>query len=259
MPVTFNPIGTFHCPEKYTYDVARQGILAGRNPGVIELFSGQNFEQALQELAGFSFLWVLFVFHQNSHWKPMISPPRHRKRKVGVFASRAPYRPNPIGLSCVELLEIKGLKLFVRGHDLLDETPILDLKPYLRYADCHPEAKDGWLADEELYRIEFSNPAETQLCWLENAGLTSLRFFLVNQLQYEPANPARHRLLDRDDALQKVLAYRTWRALFRIEEKSRTVVVLSIHSGYSVSELQDCSDPYQDKSLHREFLLAHPV
>lgn len=186
----------------------------------------------------------------------MISPPRHRKGKVGVFASRAPYRPNPIGLSCVELLEIKGLHLHVRGHDLLDETPVLDLKPYLRYADCHPDASDGWLGEEELFQIQFSSSAENQLHWLENQGLTCLRPFLLNQLQFEPTNAKRHRLLENEENSHYLLAYRTWRAAFQVDQEARTVFVLRIQSGYSNVEINEQQDPYNDKNLHRLFLQA---
>ena len=232
----------------------RQGILAGGNTGVVELFPGKNYEQALIELDGFTHLWILFAFHLNAHWKPMVSPPRHRKRKVGVFASRAPYRPNPIGLSCVELLEIRGLSVYVRGHDLLDDTPVLDIKPYLRYADCHPEAGNGWLDEEDLYQVQFAPMAERQLEWLEKQGLTCFRPFLINQLQFEPADSQRHRLLQNEDHSSLVLAYRTWRAEFRIDESNRSVDIVHIFSGYSQKDLQDDKDPYQDKSLHRAFL-----
>ncbi|MDD3953685.1 MAG: tRNA (N6-threonylcarbamoyladenosine(37)-N6)-methyltransferase TrmO [Lentisphaeria bacterium] len=254
MSMQFDPIGVFHCQEKYPYDVARQGILSGENTGVVELFPGKNFEQALIALDGFTHLWILFSFHLNAHWKPMISPPRHQKRKVGVFASRAPYRPNPIGLSCVELLEIRGLQVYVRGHDLLDDTPVLDLKPYLRYADCHPDAGDGWLSEEELYQVLFAPMAERQLCWLEQQGLTCLRLFLINQLQFEPADSKRHRLLQNGENADLLLAYRTWRAEFQIDESCRRVSVSRILSGYSEKELQDAKDPYQDKALHHAFL-----
>jgi tRNA-Thr(GGU) m(6)t(6)A37 methyltransferase TsaA len=249
----FNPIGIFHCQEKYPYDTARQGILAGANIGVVELFPGKNFEQALRDLDSFTHIWILFAFHLNAHWKPMITPPRHRKRKVGVFASRAPYRPNPIGLSCVELLEIKGLSIYVRGHDLLDNSPVLDLKPYLRYADCHPDAGDGWLGEEDLYQVLFEPVAEQQLAWLEQQGLTCLRPFLINQLQFEPADTKRHRLLHNEEHSNLVLAYRTWRAEFQIDESCRRVRVSKVFSGYSEEELHDDNDPYQDKALHRAF------
>ncbi len=256
MSLHFDPIGIFHCQERYPYDVARQGILAGWNTGVVALFPGKNFEQALLELEGFSHLWLLFSFHLNAHWKPMVSPPRHRKQKVGVFASRAPYRPNPIGLSCVELLGVNGLSVYVRGHDLLDDTPILDLKPYLRYADCLPDASDGWLGAEELYQVQFEPMAEHQLCWLEKQGLTCLRPFLINQLQFEPADSQRHRLLESRENVGLLLAYRTWRAEFQIDESRRRVSISRILSGYSQRELQDTEDPWQDKSLHRDFVKA---
>lgn len=253
MSMQFDPIGIFRCRERYPYDVARQGTVADGNLGMIELFSGRSFEQALFELESFSHLWLIFAFHLNAHWKPMVSPPRHRKAKVGVFASRAPYRPNPIGITCVRLLACKGLQVYVRGHDLLDETPVLDIKPYLRYADCHPEASDGWLGADEAYLVQFEPLAELQLKWLEKQGLDCLRQFLVNQLQYEPTNAQRHRLSKSGENASCLLAYRTWRAEFCADDNDRIVKVKKIDSGYSSGELQDDNDPYQDKSLHRNF------
>ena len=143
----FTPIGIFRCDAKYAYDVPRQGILAGENVGRVELAPGMNFEAALDAIEGFSRIWLIFAFDRNEgRWRPKVQPPRHIDHKVGVFATRSPYRPNPIGLSCVELLEVKGRVLVVKGHDLLDGTPILDVKPYLPYADSFPDAAPGWTA-----------------------------------------------------------------------------------------------------------------
>ena len=122
----FEPIGTFHCTARYPYDAARQSPIAESNGGCVLLEIGHNHEQALQDLEGFSHIWLIYVFHHNPNWRPMVQPPR-ASRKVGVFASRAPYRPNPIGLSCVELISIQGLCVNVGPHDLLDGTPILDI------------------------------------------------------------------------------------------------------------------------------------
>jgi tRNA-Thr(GGU) m(6)t(6)A37 methyltransferase TsaA len=119
--------------------------------GVITLHAGHNFEQAIEGLVGFDRIWLLFWFDQNNSWRPKVLPPRYTK-KVGVFATRSPHRPNPIGLSSVKLEKITGRKLFIKEHDLLDGTPILDIKPYIIYADAHTDATQGWLCDvqEEL-------------------------------------------------------------------------------------------------------------
>ena len=107
---------------------------------------------ALQGLDGFSHLWLIWEFSKVRGWSPTVRPPRlGGNRRMGVFATRSPFRPNPLGLSCVRLREIRrdralGPVLTVGGADLLDGTPIYDVKPYLPYADCRPDAVGGFAA-----------------------------------------------------------------------------------------------------------------
>ena len=109
---------------------------------------------ALRGLEGFSHLWLIWQFSQAARdtWSPTVRPPRlGGNARMGVFATRSPFRPNPIGLSCVKLEEIRktpdrGTVLVVSGADLMDGTPIYDIKPYLPYVDCHPEATGGFAA-----------------------------------------------------------------------------------------------------------------
>ena len=139
----FNAIGILRGGGEFPQQAPRQGVFA-RNEGFIELFPHCNYEQALEDLTGFERVWLLFVFDRNANWKPKVHPPYGIDRKVGVFASRSPYRPNPIGLSAVELVKIEGLKVFIRNFDLLEGTPILDIKPYIPEADAFPDSKAGW-------------------------------------------------------------------------------------------------------------------
>ena len=107
---------------------------------------------ALQGLDGFSHLWLIWEFSKVRGWSPTVRPPRlGGNRRMGVFATRSPFRPNPLGLSCVRLREIRrdralGPVLIVAGADLLDGTPIYEVKPYLPYADCRPDAVGGFAA-----------------------------------------------------------------------------------------------------------------
>ncbi len=252
------PIGVFRCTAQYPYDVPRQGTLAGSNAGVVELSAGCGFEEALEGLAGFDRVWLLFVFDRNDGvWHPKVQPPRHVDHKIGVFATRSPYRPNPIGLTCAELIDIKGLKVYIKAHDLLDGTPILDLKPYLPYADAFPEARAGWTeVPETLYNIEYSDLAVRQLAWLDAHGVSCLEQFIRTHLECEPLNAKRNRLVHDPQAPNDapLLAYRTWRVRFVCDDVSRTVRILSVISGYRSEELASSDDTYADKALHREFL-----
>ena len=246
------PIGTFHTDALYPYDVPRQGSLAGENLGYVRLKSGCGFEQALECIDGFSHIWLLFLFDRNDGWRPKIQPPRHVNHKVGVFASRSPYRPNGIGMSVVRLLKVNGLELTVSGHDLLDGTPIIDVKPYLAYADSFPDATTGWTGegDSQVYSVVFSPQAEERVQWLEARGVQRLRAFSLDQLVSEPLNPKRHRLVEVNGEI--ALAYRTWRMPFTVTANS--VNVTTVLSGYSDEQLNCQDDIYADKELHRLFI-----
>ena len=123
---------------------------------------------ALREIEGFSHIWLLFDFSaaHRKDWSPTVRPPRlGGNTRVGVFASRSPFRPNPIGLSCVKLLSVaqsaeEGTVLIVGGVDLLDNTPILDIKPYIPYTDCVPSASAGYTADTCTYALQVDFPQE---------------------------------------------------------------------------------------------------
>ena len=94
-------------------------------------------------------MWVTSWLHLNRHWNPTVVPPRGPKVRRGVFATRAPQRPNQLGLSALRVERIEGCRIFVRGLDLLDQTPVLDIKPYIPYADAFPSARAGWLDELE--------------------------------------------------------------------------------------------------------------
>ena len=119
------PIGYVRSQATRRYDAPRQGVLPSAVPAILRLERGRNFEQALEGLAGFERVWLLYLFHLNEHWKPKVHVPRGPAEKIGVFATRAPYRPNPIGLSCVRLDDVRGLDLHLGECDLLDGTPDL--------------------------------------------------------------------------------------------------------------------------------------
>lgn len=254
---TYQPIGYLHCFKKNPYEAAQQAsIETSEEVGVIKLKSSHNFEQALQGLDKFSHLWLIFSFHHNQHWKPMVHPPRMEagQQKVGVFATRAPYRPNNIGISCVELVKIESLNLFIKKFDLLDRTPILDIKPYLAYADSFPNSQLGWLENtQDEYQVHFLQKAQNQIQFLKSNSLSELENFLRQQLRFNPTDPSKKRL-KQTAPNRYVLAYRTWRAEFLLENTQ--VVVQNIFSGYSEEELQSPDDPYLDKNLHRVFTRA---
>ncbi|MEZ0391566.1 MAG: tRNA (N6-threonylcarbamoyladenosine(37)-N6)-methyltransferase TrmO [Pseudobdellovibrionaceae bacterium] len=247
------PIAFFKTRKKQSYEAARQGSCDTSDEiGELHFLSQQQFDQALEGIEGFSHLWLIYQFHQNTNWKPKVLPPRGSDKKVGVFATRSPYRPNGLGLSCVELVERSGLILKVKNFDLLDETPIFDVKPYLSYADSFPSARMGWLEaiEKQKFEVKFSDAAKEQLEFLKSQGLLELENFLVQQLSFEPLNSKKKRVQILSDQ-EAVLAYRTWRAQFQIQETQ--IEIQNLFSGYSQQDLNQLEDTYQDKALHRLF------
>ncbi len=150
------PIAFAQTPFTQRFGIPRQPGLVPEAKGVIKFEPDPDFLHALKGMEQFSHLWILFVFHDHggNKWKPTIRPPRlGGKEKMGVLSSRSPHRPNPIGLSVVKILKIDlkakgGAEIYVAGVDLLDGTPILDVKPYIPYADSVPDANAGWAKEE---------------------------------------------------------------------------------------------------------------
>lgn len=153
-------------PEKF--GLPRQSGLVPELTGRIVFEPEYRNKAALKGLEGFSHIWLLWQFEgvERETWSPTVRPPRlGGNERVGVFATRSPFRPNPIGMSCVKLERIEdtrdvGTVLVVSGVDLRDKTPIYDIKPYLAYVDSHPEAVDGFAADTKAYALWVDFPEE---------------------------------------------------------------------------------------------------
>jgi tRNA-Thr(GGU) m(6)t(6)A37 methyltransferase TsaA len=152
-------------------------------------------ELALRGIEKFSHLWILFHFHdlKRTVWKPLVAPPRlGGKRQVGAFATRSPYRPNPIGMSVVKLVAVQwnkpsALELIVEGGDFQQDTPILDIKPYVVYADSFPTAQCAW-ADlpEKPLSVVFSEESEAFLAKMLSALSQELRTLIQETLSLDP-------------------------------------------------------------------------
>lgn len=259
--ISFNPIGMLKTSAQYAYDLPHQPCEShGQRESVITLNEHENFEQALADLETFSHIWILFYFHKNSHFKTKVLPPRgHQKR--GLFATRSPNRPNAIGLSVCHLLKIQGRRLFVAHCDILDGTPILDIKPYLPYVDAVPNASSGWLESlsppfEVLFTLDF----QTQLASLISlGGPENLILFLKEQLRYEPLRDTRKRVTVLENNCY-MIAYRTWRIIFVCDLGKKCCTCLSLNSAYTKEELfLNTEDVYMDKALHRRFLTLKPI
>jgi tRNA-Thr(GGU) m(6)t(6)A37 methyltransferase TsaA len=255
--ITIKPIGVVQSELSHRYETPRQGVLAGNNLSVIKLNPKNNFQQALKYLDGFDRIWVIYQFHLNTNWKPLISPPRHTRKKVGVFASRAPYRPNQMGMSCVKLEKVEGLNIYITESDMLDGSPVIDIKPYLPYSDSFPDAATGWVKNdyENKYDVVLDQKAELKCNWLkDNADINLINFSRL-QLEFSPTDTSRKRVSVDSENNSFILAYRTWRINYSVSEVEKKVFINQIQSGYSKAELKlTDEDKYNDKVLHIAFI-----
>ena len=165
------PIAHFRSPLKSKFGIPRQSGLVGELAGSIVFEPDYRHEEALRGLEDFDYLWLVWEFsanraHKGSAHKDSLTvrPPRlGGNRRLGVFATRSPFRPNPLGLSCVRLDRIErdaklGPVIHVLGADLMDGTPIYDIKPYVAYADSHPGARSGFVDQTEWRELQVEIP-----------------------------------------------------------------------------------------------------
>ncbi len=206
------------------FGLPRQSGLAKDLRSVIVFEPEYRVAEALRGLEGFSHLWLVWAFHQAQRdtWSPTVRPPRlGGNTRMGVFATRSPYRPNPIGLTCVELLEIRptphdGTVLIVAGADMMDGTPILDIKPYLPYADSYPEARGGFAKDVEGHCLKVDCPPA-----LLNKVEAEKRPALLEALRQDPRPAYQH-----DPNRVYGFLYGRWEVRFTVREDTLTVIDL---------------------------------
>lgn len=258
LSLELEPIGVMRTPFPDKKSAPRQPSAAQGIEGRIELFQDSRYLHALEDLETWSHLWVLFWFHLNDGWRPKVRPPRSVQKR-GVFATRSPHRPNPIGLSAVELVRVEGRVVHVRNVDIVDGSPVLDIKPYVPYADI-VGAAHGWLSDRPegadagpRYQVGFSPLADEQLRWLgERFGL-DLRPAVERTLCIGATPHPYRRIKRHGDGLR--LAIEDWRFGFSVRESF--VTVDRVMSGYRPRVLNDplalpkASTPL---SVHRAFV-----
>ncbi|APG28632.1 tRNA-Thr(GGU) m(6)t(6)A37 methyltransferase TsaA [Syntrophotalea acetylenivorans] len=195
MDIHFETIGIIRSCFKEKFGIPRQAGLVPAATATLELLPPYNQAEAFTGLEGFSHLWLLFLFHGNDRqsWKATVRPPRlGGNTRLGVFATRSPFRPNPIGLSAVELERIEQqsgkIILHLKGVDLLDGTPIIDIKPYLPYADAIATAKGGFAAEAPKghLTVNFLPEPEQTCLTLEQGDYPDLRQLIVETLRNDP-------------------------------------------------------------------------
>ncbi|RUO21296.1 tRNA (N6-threonylcarbamoyladenosine(37)-N6)-methyltransferase TrmO [Aliidiomarina iranensis] len=186
----FKPIGYIESPYRQKFAIPRQPGLVPSARGVIHFYDDFIHADCIRGIEDFSHLWLTFVFHETAAqgWKPLVRPPRlGGNARKGVFATRSTFRPNPIGLSVVELLAVEKKQLIIRGLDLLHGTPILDIKPYLPYSDSIGNALGGYADDKPTsgMSVSFSPEAENTILQQQKA-FPELQQLITEVLQQDP-------------------------------------------------------------------------
>lgn len=225
------PIGFIETCYRDKFGTPRQPGLVKHAHARLKIRADLQPEESLQGLEGFSHVWLLWVFHQNkvSRFHAKVHPPRLEGKTMGLFATRTPHRPNPIGLSLVELIAVEKDGIVVAGADLVDGTPILDIKPYLPEVEAIPNARTGWPKEIEKDPIEvvFDAKAESILGeWQARNPAKLLREVIVETLKLDP-RPVVYRGFEQGDS-----PYRSQHAVrlfdgdihFKFESPTRVVV-----------------------------------
>ena len=244
------PIGIVHAPSLAKGDLPRQPGLGSGPAGVIELAPWVPAE-ALADLDGFERVWVITLLDRARGWRPKVLPPRGDAKR-GVFATRSPHRPNPIGLSCVRLGAIRGRTIEILDHDLLDGTPVLDVKPYIPAFDAHPDAAAGWAeGGYPRHEIEVAPAAAAALRWLAARGVP-LDERAHATLALRPYPRPNHRVTVDDRGLH-TLAWRTWRVDYHLDAAARRVAIVAVRSGLDAERDAPIDDPRDTHAIHRAF------
>lgn len=190
------PIAHFRSPFKSKFGIPKQAGLVSELEGEIVFEPEYRNADALRGIEGFDYLWLIWEFSANRHAakSPVVRPPvLGGNEKVGVFATRSPFRPNNIGLSSVRLSHVewessRGPVIHVKGADLMDGTPIYDIKPYVVYADCHPEARSGFVDERKWNKlqVEISDTVKT---FLLSQGMTEEKIGILKEVLAQDPRP----------------------------------------------------------------------
>lgn len=233
---SYKPIGVMHTNKRVKFATPHQPKDGIEEHNIVELFPGRRLEDGLKDLAGFERIWLLWWFHRNPNWRPLVTPPRGPAKRRGVFATRSPHRPCPIGMTAVPLISIQGNSLIVGNCDLLEGTPILDVKPYISSVDSFPAQRQGWLGEVEedllkpaQYTVRLTGIAQSQADWLRDNWQIDFIERVIEILQRSPQRSRTHRITSPKDGIFR-LSSGSWRVFFSVTDF--VVTIVRIAPGY---------------------------
>jgi tRNA-Thr(GGU) m(6)t(6)A37 methyltransferase TsaA len=241
--LTLQPIGFIRTGKQAKFHARHQPRENEPEESRLELLPDCGYENALRDLEGFSRIWLLWWFHRNDTWRAQVLPPRGPAQRRGVFATRSPHRPNPLGFTPVLLLRIDRLRLILGPCDLVDGTPVFDIKPYVPAYDAFPDATNGWIGEVDAllarppqFSVVFASYAQTQIDWLRDGWQIDFTERLVELLSRDPS-PHRTRRITKRGAARFELGCGGWRALFSVHQQ--VVSVDALEPGYPLRFLND--------------------
>jgi tRNA-Thr(GGU) m(6)t(6)A37 methyltransferase TsaA len=242
-PLTLQPIGFIRTEKQVKFQAKHQPAEADAERNILELLPDLGYENALRDLEGFSRIWLVWWFHRNDTWRPQVLPPRGPAQRRGLFATRSPHRPNPLGITPVQLLRIDKLRLFLGACDLVDGTPVFDIKPYVPAYDSFPDATNGWIGEVDTllaappaYTVSFGPLADTHAAWLLAHWQIDFRDRLRELLSRDPTPHRTRRIRKRGDS-QFEIGCGAWRAIFSLGDKH--VTINALEPGYPPRFLHD--------------------
>ena len=243
-----HPIGFLRTRQQVKFQAGHQPSAATEERNELELLPDCGYENALCDLAGFDRVWLLWWFHRNEGWRPLVLPPRGPIQRRGVFATRSPHRPNPLGLTPVPLLGVVGRTLLLGPCDLVDGTPVFDVKPYVPSFDAFPESRAGWIDDVDTalqeppkFTVTLAPAADLHARWLrEHWGIDFIP--RLTELLARDPSPHRTRRIRRRGPTLSTIGCGAWLALFTVA--GTAVSVLALTPAYPLTFLTRAG--YQD-------------
>jgi|GEM_PF-116646 putative methyltransferase, YaeB/AF_0241 family len=268
--LTLRPIGYIRSGKHVKFAARHQPDEREAEENFLELLPDAQLALATADLSGFDRVWLLWWFHRNTGWRPQVIPPRGPQKRRGVFATRSPHRPNALGLTPVRLFGVeRGGRLLRLGPcDLVEGTPVFDIKPYVPAYDSFPESRAGWIDEvdaaermEPRFVVELSPRAEEQAEWLRETW--NIDFLpRVRELLGRDPSPHRTRRIRRVAVKHgggAQIGCGAWRAMFRVDEVSCRVVVTGLGPAYPLWQLRrEGAEVVPDRDAQEAFLRRWP-
>jgi tRNA-Thr(GGU) m(6)t(6)A37 methyltransferase TsaA len=253
------PIGFVRTGKAVKFEALHQPDESVEENSVLELLPQEDLRRGLQDLEGFTRIWLIWWFHRNDTWRSLVLPPRGPTHRRGVFATRSPHRPNALGMTPVILLGIVGLRLPLGPCYLVDGTPVFDIKPYIPGYDAFPEESSGWIKEvdewarcEPSFEVKYSEACLVQIDWLRQHWGIDFTHRLEELLSRDPTPHRTRRIRHKGSGVLEI-GCGAWRARFRVE--ANDVLVERIRPGFPLSSLLTYdAEEIPDAEAQREFL-----